>query len=107
MPPSPELNLHVVTTETVPGKTCRVPEGEGAKFPAMVLLPSGGGAKGVLKAAVGGTTLSGGALGGLRALREAAQEAGANAVLGVRAATSVTRSGNARVLFYGTLAICE
>ena len=56
---------------------------------------------------LGGRTLADGAIRGMKTLREAAVEAGANAILGLRSGPFLTRSGNPRILLYGTLANCE
>ena len=56
---------------------------------------------------LGSRTLADGAIRGMKTLREAAVEAGANAVLGLRSAPYITRNGNPRMFLYGTLSRCE
>ena len=43
----------------------------------------------------------------MKTLREAAIEAGANAVLGPRSSPHITRNGNPRMFLYGTMTVCE
>ena len=92
------IDVHVVTTETVPGKKCTALTGPKAQFPVMVLPTSG---------TLGGRTLADGAIRGMKTLREVAVEAGANAILGLRSGPFLTRNGNPRIFLYGTLANCE
>lgn len=92
------IDVQVVTTDTVPGKQCTALAGSEGYFPLMVLPTSG---------ALGGRTLADGAIRGMKTLREAAIEAGANAVLGLRSSPYITRNGNPRMFLYGTLAVCE
>ena len=69
-----------------------------AQFPVMVLPTSG---------MICGRTLADGAIRGMKNLRQAAAEAGANAVVGFRTEAFQTRNSNPRVFLYGTLAICR
>ena len=92
------IDVQVVTTDSVPGKQCEALAGSEGYFPVMVLPTSG---------SLGGRTLADGAIRGMKTLREAAIEAGANAVLGLRSSPYVTRNGNPRMFLYGTLAVCE
>ena len=92
------IDVQVVTTDSVPGKKCEALAGSEGYFPVMVLPTSG---------SLGGRTLADGAIRGMKTLREAAIEAGANAVLGLRSSPYVTRNGNPRMFLYGTLAVCE
>ena len=92
------IDVHIVTTDTVPGKKCTALDGPAAQFPVMVLPTSG---------TLGGRTLADGAIRGMKTLREAAVEAGANAILGLRSGPFITRNGNPRIFLYGTLANCE
>lgn len=85
--------IEVVTTETVPGKRCK---SVGAQFP-VIALPASASLRNGADAAVRGA----------RVMREAAADAGANAILGFRTSTFVTRNGNPRLFMYGTLALCE
>ena len=71
---------------------------EAGQVPVMVLPTSG---------ALGGRTLADGAIRGMKSLRQAAVEAGANSVVGLRTAPYITRNGNPRIFVYGTLANCE
>ena len=89
------IDIKVVTTDAVPGKKCEALE---TQFPVMVLPTSG---------ALGGRTLADGAIRGMKSLRQAAVEAGANSVVGLRTAPYITRTGNPRIFVYGTLANCE
>ena len=89
------IDIKVVTTDAVPGKKCETLE---TQFPVMVLPTSG---------ALGGRTLADGAIRGMKSLRQAAVEAGANSVVGLRTAPYITRNGNPRIFVYGTLANCE
>ena len=89
------IDIKVVTTDAVPGKKCEALE---TQFPVMVLPTSG---------ALGGRTLADGAIRGMKSLRQAAVEAGANSVVGLRTAPYSTRNGNPRMFVYGTLANCE
>ena len=89
------IDIKVVTTDAVPGKKC---EALDTQFPVMVLPTSG---------ALGGRTLADGAIRGMKSLRQAAVEAGANSVVGLRTAPYITRNGNPRMFVYGTLANCE
>lgn len=89
----PGQDLEIVTTETVPGKACK---SVGAAFP-VIALPAA-------------ATIRNGAEGaarGARAMSKAAAAAGANAIIGFRTSTFITRNGNPRLLMYGTLASCE
>ena len=92
------IDVQIATTDTIPGKTCTALEGSEAQFPVMVLPTSG---------TLGSRTLADGAIRGMKTLREAAVEAGANAVLGLRSAPYITRNGNPRIFLYGTVAHCE
>ena len=92
------IEVQVVTTDTVPGKQCTAVSGSEGHFPVMVLPTSG---------TLGGRTLADGAIRGMKTFREAAVEAGANAVLGLRSSPYITRNGNPRMFLYGTLALCE
>ena len=89
------IDIKVVTTDAVPGKKC---EALATQFPVMVLPTSG---------SLGGRTLADGAIRGMKSLRQAAVEAGANSVVGLRTAPYITRNGNPRIFVYGTLANCE
>lgn len=91
-------DVRVVTTETVPGMKCEPAGAPVAQFPVMVLPTSG---------MLGTRTLADGVIRGMRTLRRAAAEAGANAVLGFRTEAYQTRNDNPRVFLYGTLAICR
>ena len=91
-------DVRVVTTETVPGMNCEPIDAPVAQFPIMVLPTSG---------MIGGRTVADGAIRGMKTLRRAAAEAGANAVLGFRSEAYQTRNSNPRVFLYGTLAICR
>ena len=66
-----EIDVQVVTTDSVPGKQCRAIPGLDGYFPLMVLPTSG---------ALGNRPLADGAIRGMETLREAAVKAGANAV---------------------------
>ena len=92
------IDVQVVTTDSVPGKKCEALAGSEGYIPVMVLPISG---------SLGGRTLAASAVRGMKTLREAAIEAGANAVLGLRTSPYVTRNGNPRMFLYGTLAVCE
>ena len=98
IPPDEGTDVRIVTTDTVPGMECEVLESPHNQFPAMVLPTSG---------LMGGRTLADGAIRGMSTLREAAIEAGANAVLGLRTEAYLTRNENPRLFLYGTLARCE
>ena len=87
-------DVRVATTDTVPGMECEAVDAAVGQFPIMVLSTSG---------MIGGRTLADGAIRGMRTLRRAAAEAGANAVLGFRSEAYQTRNGNPRVFLYGTL----
>ena len=89
------IDIKIVTTDAVPGKKCEALE---TQFPVMVLPTSG---------SLGGRTLADGAIRGMKSLRQAAVEAGANSVVGLRTAPYITRNGNPRIFVYGTLANCE
>ena len=89
----PGQEVEVVTTETVPGKACK---SVGAPFP-VIALPAAATIRNGAEAAARGA----------RAMRRAAAEAGANAIVGFRTSTFGTRNGNPRLLMYGTLARCE
>ena len=91
-------DVTVVTTDTVPGMKCEPADAPVAQFPIMVLPTSG---------MIGGRTLADGAIRGMKTLRRAAAEAGANAVLGFRTEAYQTRNSNPRVFLYGTLATCR
>ena len=54
-----------------------------------------------------GRTLADGAIPWMKTLREAALEAGANVVLGLRGSPYITRNGNPRMFPGGMLALCE
>ena len=69
-------------------KKCTALTGPKAQFPVMVLPTSG---------TLGGRTLADGAIRGMKTLREAAVEAGANAILGLRSGPFLTRNGNPRI----------
>ena len=91
-------DVRVVTTDTVPGMECAAVDAPVAQFPIMVLPTSG---------MIGGRTLADGAIRGMKTLRQAASEVGANAVLGFRSEAYQTRNSNPRVFLYGTLAVCR
>ena len=93
-----ETDVKIVTTDGIAGRTCEVLSGPNAQFPAMVLPTTG---------ALGLRELHDGVIRGMIALREAAQAAGANAVLGLRMSPFMTREENPRMFVYGTLAKCE
>ena len=96
-PGTPGGDVRIVTTDTVPGQSCVALDSDGAQLPVMVLPGFG---KPGIRAQLA-------AIRGMQTLREAAAEAGANAVLGLRTAAFVNRQGNPRLFLYGTLARCE
>lgn len=69
------IELQIVTTDTVLSRTCAALSGTEAQFPIMVLPTSG---------TLGGRILADGAIRGMKPLRHAVIEAGANAVAGPR-----------------------
>ena len=89
--------VRIVTTDTVPGQSCVALDRDGGQLPVMVLPGFG---KPGIRAQLA-------AIRGMQTLREAAAEAAANAVLGLRTAAFVNRQGNPRMFLYGTLARCE
>ena len=92
------IEVQVVTTDSIPGKRCEALAGSEGYFPVMVLP---------ISFTHESRALADGAIRGMKTLREAAVEAGANAVLGLRSSPYAARNGNPRMFLYGTLAVCE
>ena len=96
--PESENDVRIVTTDTVPGMTCKAVSAEDSQFPVMVLPSSG---------LLGERFLSDGTIRGMKTMRRAAVARDANAIIGFRTDVYMTREENPRVLLYGTLAHCE
>ena len=96
--PRAEADIRIVTTDSVPGMTCRTVAAEDSQFPLMVLPTSG---------LLGERLLADGTIRGMNTMREAAAKKGANAIVGFRTDVYMTREENPLVLLYGTLALCE